>query len=114
MKNKPQPRLRTMARRLLDLFGVDGKHWTTGTLARTKKGGMYTEPKDDDAGAWCLMGGLEKIDQLDQRNTLREAIETHTEHNYSSVEDFNDSHRWPTIRAFLMKLAHPYQPKQTR
>jgi hypothetical protein len=111
MKYNP---LRKTATKLLDLFGVDGKHWTRGTLARTKKGGRDVEPKDDDAGAWCLMGGLEKVDQLDQANPLRVAVEDHTDHNYSSVEDFNDSHKWPTIRAFLMKLAHPYQPKQTR
>jgi hypothetical protein len=104
MNKKPQPHLRTIARRLLDLFGVDGKHWIDGDY-------------NDGEGNYCLIGGLEKIKLVNQRNRLNEAIaEFDTAHDAQEdgVEEWNDSHEWPTIREFLMKLAHPYQPKQTK
>jgi len=105
--------LQETARRLLDLFGLDGKHWTRGTLARTKKGGREVDPDDKKAGAWCLLGGLKKVNQLDQASVLADYIsEQYIE--YSDIPDFNDSEKWPAIKNLLMKLAHPYSPKKEK
>src|SRR6266576_5784453 len=94
--------LQRVATELLDLFGIDGKRWTTGTLARTKKRGKTVDPEDEKAGSWCLMGGLERTGNLDQRNLLTKAVFNYTEKNCYSIEDFNDSHHWATIKKFLL------------
>ena len=104
--------LQRVATELLNLFGIDGKRWITGISARTKKGGKPIDPEDEKAGSWCLMGGLVRTGNLDQRNLLTKAVLDHTKRNFYSIEEFNDSHRWVTIKKFLLKLAHPYQPKK--
>lgn len=104
MKKRSSPQLRTIAWRLLDVFGVDGKHWIEGNY-------------NDGDGNYCLVGGLEKIGQYQQREQLNQAIAdydpNHDTKDYC-VEQWNDSHEWKDIRAFLMKLAHPYQPKKEK
>ena len=57
------------------------------------------------------MGGLAKTGKLDQRNLLQQAVSDYTEQAYYLIEEFNDSHHWVTIKKFLLKLAHPYQPR---
>lgn len=45
---------------LLSLFGNNGEHWCQGAEAR-RVDGEPTGCLDQDAKAWCLMGGMAKL-----------------------------------------------------
>lgn len=101
VKRKKPVTMRTIARRLLDLFGVDGEHWIEGDY-------------NDGDGNYCLIGGIDKLRLSNKRNMLSDAIAEYDpdyKANHDGVESWNDYHQWADIKKFLMRYAHPYQPK---
>lgn len=104
------------AKKLLQLFGADGKHWTTGLLAKDKYDSREVAPKSKDADRWCLIGGCRKLNL--STTWLSEQIMEETRHGghggLAGIIHFNDTHRWPTIRNFLSKLIHNGAAKETK
>lgn len=98
--HKPQ----TVAKRLLKLFGPKGQHWTRNNSAKDRKGNpVNTDSKK--AFSFCLSGALEKIGVSIYSpfgRTLAEKIELSSP---DRIVDFNDEHRWPTIKKVLTEIA---------
>jgi hypothetical protein len=95
--------VREIATKLLDFFGLDGKRWTQGTLYRI--GNHRGEPEP----SYCLFGACDYLGI--NRNDLNKKLVTDLP-QWVSIPNFNDKNDWPTVREWLSKLAHPYQPKE--
>lgn len=96
--------VKVKAKKLLDLFGADGKNWTRNTLARDGDGSP-TDPGSSEAESWCLVGGCRKL------NLGIEWLATEVRVNGFPNEDiafFNDSRAtgWNGVRDFLSTLVH--------
>jgi hypothetical protein len=72
------------AKRLLELFGPTGQHWTTRAFARNKEGKPICEinPK---AVKWCLLGACNKLKFGEA--WLEKAV---AKQGWYSVPSFND------------------------
>ena len=86
---------KTIARKLLALFGSDGEHWMKGNY-------------DDGEGNYCLIGGLQAMKMTSRgRPVLTKAIKEITGQKWS-VEEFNDSRTsWREIKQVLCHIAFP-------
>lgn len=89
--------VRSRAKKLLNLFGVDGSRWVQGQLHyKGKEDGEVVEK-------WCLLGGMEKLEMPCQ--WFEEIL--HTEKpRYDEIPDFNDSVTWRSVRNLLSKIIH--------
>lgn len=90
----------TIAKRLLKFFGPNGERWTRGTMAKNKSG-QPVSVGSKTAKTFCLTGALEKMNI--KSSSFRFFLKDITHSN--SVEDFNDHHRWPTIKRTLKEIA---------
>lgn len=98
--HKPQ----TVAKRLLKLFGPKGQHWTRGTSAKNRKGNGVGV-NDKEAFSFCLTGALEKIGVSIYGPFGRTFTEKLELQSPDRMVDFNDGHRWPTIKKVLTEIA---------
>lgn len=92
-----------IAKDLLELFGRGGKRWTTHYAARNKYG-RPTLIQDEDACSFCLTGGMYRLyrgNYADAARMLYRVLPV----SYISLEDFNDSSDWKTIRTWLRRIA---------
>lgn len=99
----PDKDLRSIATKLLDFFGPDGERWTRGQFH------SWYNHRLERIDSYCLIGGCDQL-QLNSfvlLKVLKEEIRDNI-----SIPIFNDTNDWETVKKFLMKCAHPYQPKK--
>jgi hypothetical protein len=114
-KAKKKVSVKTIAKKLLKLFGPGGKHWASGDMFVGKNGrstyfdddGNYIEVTKDNAYGFCLLGGLEKLDLPSE--PLRKMLPLYADYDghaqYTNIPNFNDDDGWKPIRKFLKMLA---------
>lgn len=98
-----KPEVRDAARKLLELFGPNGEHWTQGTFARDADG-REVMVRAPDAVCWCIGGAVRKLGIFISTSIeLEEAIPG------DYFADFNDSCTWPEMKAWLEGIAEEIQ-----
>jgi hypothetical protein len=110
-----QQETKKAARRLLNLFGPDGRHWAKYGYAFTtlrdrgiKNTGYRVEFNSPKAKSWCLAGACDKlgipIDTLSRPLTDLE-VNSLIKHPENKISHFNDRDGWRPVKAFLKELA---------
>lgn len=120
MSEKPNPELvKEKAKKLLDFFGADGKHWTMGTLARNKSG-YPVNVLHPTADRWCLMGACKNLDMdsfwLEDviKDSTGQSVPSFNDESHSAHVVFDEiiSSNWPRVRDFLSHLVHTGKARQ--
>jgi hypothetical protein len=89
------------AKKLLDLFGSKGEHWTTGAFARNKQGKPVANERASEAVRWCLIGACNKLKFGE--TWLDNAVLKYTDE--VSVVGFNDLDGFKPVKTFLQRIA---------
>lgn len=96
------PSVSEIARRILELLGPNGEHWTKGVAYRNN--GQSCTP--EEATEMCVLGAIYLAvgGKKDFRSVAVLLFPEGGESQFSTI-DWNDSSDWPTVKAKLEELS---------
>lgn len=91
-----------LAKKVLELLGPNGEHWTKRALARNADG-VEVSVSSPEAVSFCLSGACMRVSSFDAL-TLADAIRK-TMNFALSMPRFNDSSDWSRVKTALTLVA---------